>query len=75
MDIKDISIEKNSEGKYNKLELVFDLDNTCIFSFLSNTDVLLVQKKKNVFPQKDVKMISFKFNNKVLSFLNNECYS
>ena len=66
MDIKDISIEKNSEGKYNKLELVFDLDNTCIFSFLSNTDVLLVQKKKNIFPQKDVKMISFKFNNKVL---------
>ena len=66
MDIKDISIEKNSEGKYNKLELVFDLDNTCIFSFLSNTDVLLVQKKKNTFPQKDVKMISFKFNNKVL---------
>ena len=66
MDIKDINIEKNIDGKYNKLELIFDLDNTCIFSFLSNTDVLLVQKKKNIFPQKDVRMISFKFNNKVL---------
>ena len=65
-DINDIIIEKNSEGKYNKLELVFDLDNTCIFSFLSHYDVLLVQKNKNTFPQKDIKMISFKFNNKVL---------
>ena len=65
-DINDINIEKNSDGKYNKLEIVFDLDNTCIFSFLSNTDVLLVQKKKNIFPQKDVRLISFKFNNKVL---------
>ena len=65
-DINDIIIEKDSKGKYNKLELVFDLDNTCIFSFLSNTDVLLVQKNKNTFPQKDIKMISFKFNNKVL---------
>ena len=65
-DIKDINIEKNWEDKFNKLELVFDLDNTCIFSFLSNTDVLQVQKKKNIFPQKEVKMISFKFNNKVI---------
>ena len=65
-DVKDINIEKNWEDKYNKLELVFDLDNTCIFSFLSNTDVLFVQKKKNIIPQKEVKMISFKFNNKVL---------
>ena len=65
-DIKDINIEKNADNKFNKLEIVFDLDNTCIFSFLSNTDVLQVQKKKNIFPQKDVKMISFKFNNKVL---------
>ena len=65
-DIKDINIEKNSEDKLNKLEIVFDLDNTCIFSFLSNTDILQVQKKKNIFPQKEVKMVSFKFNNKVL---------
>ena len=66
IEINNINIEKNSEGKYNKLELVFDLDNTCIYSFLSNTDVLLVQKKKNIIPKKDVRMISFKFNNKVL---------
>ena len=66
IEINNINIEKNSEGKYNKLELVFDLDNTCIYSFLSNTDVLLVQKKKNIIPKKDVRMISFKFNNIVL---------
>ena len=39
-DINDINIEKNSDNKFNKLEIVFDLDNTCIFSFLSNTEVL-----------------------------------
>ena len=66
IDIKDIIIEKDKNGKDNKLEIVFDLDNTCIFSFLSNSDVLLVQSKKNIFPQKEVKLISFHYNNKVL---------
>ena len=65
-DIKDIVIEKDDKGKDNKLEIVFDLDNTCIFSFLLNSDALLVQSKKNIFPQKETKMISFKYKNKVL---------
>ena len=66
IDIDTINVEKNEEGKDNKLEVVFDLDNTCIFSFLSHSDILLVQSKKNIFPKKEVKMISFFFNNKVL---------
>ena len=66
IDINDITIEKDEKGKENKLEIVFDLDNTCIFSFLSNPDIIYVQSKKNIFPQKEVKMISFNFNNKVL---------
>ena len=40
MDISQIKVEKDEEGKENKLEIVFDLDNTCIFSFCSNADLL-----------------------------------
>ena len=66
INIEDIKIEKNYEGKENKLEIVFDLDNTCIFSFLSSSDILTVQSKRNILPQKEVKMFSFKYNNKVI---------
>ena len=66
MDINKIKVEKDEEGKENKLEIVFDLDNTCIFSFCSNADLLYVQQKKNIFPLKEAKMISFYFGNKVL---------
>lgn len=66
MDINQIKVEKDEEGKENKLEIVFDLDNTCIFSFCSNADLLYVQQKKNIFPAKQAKMISFYFGNKVL---------
>ena len=66
MDINQIKVEKDEEGKENKLEIVFDLDNTCIFSFCSNADLLYVQQKKNIFPSKQAKMISFYFGNKVL---------
>ena len=66
IDINDITIEKDEKGKENKLEIVFDLDNTCIFSFLLNSDIFFVQSRKNVFPQKEVKMMSFNYNNKVL---------
>ena len=66
IDINDIKIEKDEKGKDNKLELVFDLDYTCIFSFIVNSDNLFVQAKKKFIPQKEAKMISFEFNNKVL---------
>ena len=66
MDINQIKVEKDEEGKENKLEIVFDLDNTCIFSFCSHADLLYVQQKKNIFPAKQAKMISFYFGNKVL---------
>ena len=66
MDINQIKVENDEEGKENKLEIVFDLDNTCIFSFCSNADLLYVQQKKNIFPSKQAKMISFYFGNKVL---------
>ena len=66
INIENINIEKNKEGKDNKLEIVLDLDNTCVFSFLSNEDNLFVQSKKYLFPKKGVKMISFNYNNRVI---------
>ena len=66
MDINKIEIQKDKEGKDIKLEIVFDLDNTCIFSFLSSEDNLFIQNKKDIFPKKGVKMISFNFNRNVI---------
>ena len=66
INIEDIKIEKNIKGKDNKLDIVLDLDNTCIFSFLSNEDNLLVQSKKSIFPKKEVNIISFNYKNNVI---------
>ena len=66
IDIEKIIVEKDEDGKDNKLEIVFDLDNTCIFSFCSNADILQVQIQKNIFPQKDARMMSFSYEDKVL---------
>ena len=66
IDIKDIKIEKDKQGKEQKLDIIFDLDNTIIFSFLSSEDNLMVQSKKDFFPKKEVRMISFNFNDIVI---------
>ena len=63
-DIKDIKIEKNKEGKDNKLELVFDLDNTCIFSFLTHSNNKILNTLKNKYQDKKVEMIKFIYNNR-----------
>lgn len=66
IDIKDIKIEKDKEGKEQKLDIVFDLDNTIIFSFLSSEDNIFIQSKKDIIPKKDVKIISFNYNDIVI---------
>ena len=66
IDIKDIVVEENKEGKTQKLDIVFDLDNTIIFSFLSDDDHISIQNKKNIFPKKEVKMISFSYEDIVI---------
>ena len=65
MDIKEI-INKTEKITPDKLELVFDLDNTCIFSFLTHPNYLHVKSKQNIYASKEVKMISFNYDNKVL---------
>lgn len=66
IDIKDIKIEKDKEGKDQKLDIVFDLDNTIIFSFLSSEDNIFIQSKKNIIPKKDVNIISFNYKDIVI---------
>ena len=65
-DIKSITIEKDSEGKDNKLELVLDLDNTCIYSYLYDKNALYVQDNQKKFHKKKAKIISFQYKDFVL---------
>jgi hypothetical protein len=50
--------------KKDKLDIVFDLDNTCIFGFMAKPETIKDLKEK--FPQKDLKSFSFSFQNKIL---------
>ena len=50
--------------KKDKLDIVFDLDNTCIFGFMAKPEIIKDLKEK--FPQKDLKSFSFLFQNKIL---------
>ena len=65
-DIKSITIEKDREGKDNKLELVLDLDNTCIYSYLYDKNALYVQDNQKKFHKKKAKIISFQYKDFVL---------
>ena len=58
MDIKNI-IKKD---KLEKLNIVFDLDNTCIFGFTVIIDTYLKLNEK--FPKKNLKLISFLYDKK-----------
>jgi len=56
-NIKDIA-------KEDKLEIVFDLENTCIFGFMVKPED--IKGLKEQFPQKDLKSFSFLYQNKKL---------
>jgi hypothetical protein len=69
IDIKDL-ITIAEKGRYNKLELVLDLDNTCIFSFLEDSNNKEVKAFWERISEKKAKLISYKYNNElVYSFL------
>ena len=57
MNIKDIV-------KKDKLDIVFDLDNTCIFGFMVKPET--IKELKEQFPQKDIKSFCFLFQNNYL---------
>ena len=50
--------------KKDKLDIIFDLDNTCIFGFMANPET--IKGLKEQFPQKDLKYFEFLFQNKYL---------
>ena len=50
--------------KKDKLDIVLDLENACIFAFMAKSETIKELKEK--FPQKDLKPVSFLFQNKRL---------
>lgn len=66
IDLKDIDIGKNKDEKTNKLNIVLDLDNTCIFSYFYDTSKLLVKNISKKFPEKQVIIIDFKKENTII---------
>ena len=63
LKIKNIDI-KNVIKENHKLDVVFDLDNTCILGFTVTKEQYDELKQK--FPDKDLKLFYFRFNNRVM---------
>ena len=66
IDIKDIEIEKNKKGKNNKLELVLDLDNTCVFSIIYSNEKKNLTKWMDKYSNKKPILLDFKLGNKIM---------
>ena len=63
--IKSINIEKIIEINGNKkLNIVFDLDNTCIFAVFLNYQYMKEIQKK--YPEKEIRIIKFEYNTKII---------
>ena len=58
MSIEEI-IESNKDKANKKLNIVFDLDNTCIFAFTISGNQIM--KLREEFPKKDIKALMFQF--------------
>ena len=62
--IKQMKIEDIKVKDINKLNIVFDLDNTCIYSvFIYPNDIVKIMEK---FPENDFKIIKFEYNGKYI---------
>lgn len=63
--INNINIEKIKEINENKkLNIVFDLDNTCIYSIILNYQYAKEIKKK--YPEKEIRLIKCEYNSKII---------
>ena len=63
--IKEISMKQIIENNNNKkLNIVLDLDNTCIFGNIMNYQCALNLKKR--YPQKEIKIIKFECNGNII---------
>ena len=52
--------------KDKKLEIVFDLDSTCMFSFVNNTNINDAKYYFNRYPEKNIIILSFEHEQKIL---------
>jgi len=59
-NIKQMKIEEIKENELNKLNIVFDLDNTCVYSTFIHPNLIIELIEK--FPQNDFKIIKFEYN-------------
>ena len=59
-NIKQMEIEEIKENELNKLNIVFDLDNTCVYSTFIHPNLIIELIEK--FPQNDFKIIKFEYN-------------
>ena len=55
-----MKIEEIKENELNKLNIVFDLDNTCVYSTFIHPNLIIELIEK--FPQNDFKIIKFEYN-------------
>ena len=59
-NIKQMKIEEIKENELNKLNIVFDLDNTCVYSTFIHPNLIIELIEK--FPQNDFKIIKLEHN-------------
>ena len=63
-DIKNIDIKELIKNNNQKLNIVFDLDNTCIFGNIIKIEHYKVLKSK--YPEKELRLFSFTYNSKTM---------
>jgi len=63
-EIKSMDIKKII--KEDKLDIIFDMDNTCIFAFIIKLEDYMNLKKK--YPEKNMKLLSFSMDDKIVYF-------
>ena len=68
IDIKDIVVEENKEGKTQKLDIVFDLDSTCIYAtpILINQYEKIKDKHKELLIKNNLKLFELTYENKYI---------
>ena len=59
-NIKQMKIEEIKENELNKLNIIFDLDNTCVYSTFIHPNLIIELIEK--FPQNDFKIIKLEHN-------------
>ena len=57
--------------KGKKLEIIFDLDHTLIFSFINTYDKEAAKSFLEKYPEKNVNMLSFSYQKKCIIFFPN----